>query len=84
MDEKTNTLICLGAAAAANCVPCFEHFLARARAMKLAEEEISEAADLARKILNGAHVYLWRSIESAMGREPQPAPACFETSAGKC
>ena len=26
MDEKTSLLICLGASAAANCIPCFEHY----------------------------------------------------------
>jgi alkylhydroperoxidase/carboxymuconolactone decarboxylase family protein YurZ len=26
MDVRTSFLICLGAATAANCIPCFEHY----------------------------------------------------------
>jgi hypothetical protein len=31
MEEKTSVLICLDAATAANCVPCFEHDLNKAK-----------------------------------------------------
>ena len=47
MDEKTSVLVCLGAATAANCVPCFEHYLKKAKGLGLCSEEILEAADLA-------------------------------------
>ena len=35
MDEKTSLLICLGASAAANCIPCFEHYHKKASAAGL-------------------------------------------------
>jgi alkylhydroperoxidase/carboxymuconolactone decarboxylase family protein YurZ len=33
MDERTSVLVCLGAATAANCVPCFEHYLNKAKVL---------------------------------------------------
>jgi len=35
MDEKTKLLVSLGAAVAANCVPCFEHFLTKTQSCGL-------------------------------------------------
>ncbi|MFZ0932150.1 MAG: hypothetical protein WAN11_26360 [Syntrophobacteraceae bacterium] len=32
MDEKTDLLICLGAATAANCIPCFDYYFKKASA----------------------------------------------------
>ena len=58
MDEKTSVLVCLGAATAANCVPCFEHYLKKAKGLGLCSEEILEAADLASKVKNGAHLII--------------------------
>ncbi len=31
MEEKTKILICLGAATAANCIPCFEFYYGKAQ-----------------------------------------------------
>jgi AhpD family alkylhydroperoxidase len=50
MDEKTSLLICLGASAAANCIPCFEHYHKKASAAGLTPEEILEAVELASKV----------------------------------
>ena len=47
MDERTMILICLGAATAANHVPCFEHYYKKAESLNLTTEEIQEAVDLA-------------------------------------
>jgi len=33
MDEKSKLLICLGAATAANCIPCFEHYFGKANVL---------------------------------------------------
>ncbi len=43
MDEKTKLLVSIGSAVAANCVPCFEHFLGKTEAAGLTPEEIREA-----------------------------------------
>jgi hypothetical protein len=40
-------LICLGSSTAANCVPCFEHYLKQAKTHELSNLEIQEAVELA-------------------------------------
>jgi len=69
MDEKTNILISLGAATAANCIPCFEHLYYKAQGLKLSAEEIQEAVDIAAKVKSGAHVALKSSISYVMSEE---------------
>jgi hypothetical protein len=67
MDEKTSVLVCLGAATAANCIPCFEHYLKKAKGLGLSSEEILGAADLASKVKNGAHLVMRNGIRTFMG-----------------
>jgi len=85
MDEKTSLLVCLGAATAANCVPCFEHYLKKAKGLGLSSEEIMEAADLASKVKNGAHLVMRTSIRTFMGSEKAPdLCACKPVKATCC
>ncbi len=67
MDEKTKILISLGAATAANCIPCFEHLYYQAQSLKLNSEEIQETVDIAAKVKSGAHIALKSSINNIMG-----------------
>ncbi len=69
MDEKTSLLICLGASAAANCIPCFEHYHKKAAAAGLTSEEILQAIGLADKVKSGAHLVMRNSIKTLMGGE---------------
>jgi len=71
MDEKTRLLICLGAATAANCIPCFEHFFYESRSRGLAPDEIREALDRTDKVNRGAHMAVKNSILPLL---PQPLP----------
>lgn len=50
MDEKTELLISLGAAAAANCVPCFEYYFKKATAAGLRSDEIEKAVEIGNKV----------------------------------
>jgi alkylhydroperoxidase/carboxymuconolactone decarboxylase family protein YurZ len=84
MDEKTSVLICLGAATAANCVPCFEHYLKRARILDVGSEDILEAADLASKVKNGAHLVMRHGIRTFMGSEKPPGLCACGPSKGTC
>ena len=54
MDERTSLLICLGASAAANCIPCFKHYHQKSSAAGLTPEEILEAVELAYKVKSKA------------------------------
>jgi alkylhydroperoxidase/carboxymuconolactone decarboxylase family protein YurZ len=84
MDEKTSVLICLGAATAANCVPCFEHYLKKAKGLNLSSEEILEAADLASKVKNGAHLVMRSGIKTFMGIEKASDPCACGPGKGTC
>ena len=47
MDETIQTLIAIGAATAANCVPCIEHLYYKSGSIGLNEKLIQEAVDIA-------------------------------------
>jgi alkylhydroperoxidase/carboxymuconolactone decarboxylase family protein YurZ len=84
MDERTAILICLGAATAANSVPCFEHYFRKAEALNLTAEDIQEAVDLASKVKSGAQIAMRGSIARTIGQELQEAPSCCEKSGDSC
>jgi alkylhydroperoxidase/carboxymuconolactone decarboxylase family protein YurZ len=71
MEERIKVLISLGAATAANCIPCFEHLYYKAQGLKLDPEEIQEAVDIAAKVKSGAHVALKSSIDYIMDEEQE-------------
>jgi alkylhydroperoxidase/carboxymuconolactone decarboxylase family protein YurZ len=75
MDVRTSFLICLGAATAANCIPCFEHYHKKASAAGLTPEEILEAVELANKVKSGAHLLMRNCIRNFMGNE-KPCNPC--------
>ena len=72
MDERTRLLVSLGAAVAANCVPCFEHFLGKTEAAGLTAQEIQEAAEIADKVKNGARITIMSSIRGMIGAGASP------------
>jgi hypothetical protein len=80
MDEKTSVLICLAAATAANCVPCFEYYLKKARDLGLTSGDVLETAELASKVKNGAHLVMRLGIRDFLGQEASPNP-CAEGQA---
>jgi AhpD family alkylhydroperoxidase len=65
MDEKTKSLICLGASVAANCVSCFNYHYKNALAAGLDPEAIRMAVELGRKVNRGAHIALMNAVEGA-------------------
>ncbi len=84
MEEKTKLLIALGAATAANCIPCFEHLYYEAGVAGLTSEEIQQVVDLASKVKNGAHIALKNSINDMMGSEERLDLPCSAQSGGSC
>jgi len=42
MNEHTEIFIALGAATAANCGPCFEHYFSRAEKLGIGKEDIQK------------------------------------------
>ncbi len=80
MDERTTVLISLGAAVAANCVPCFEHFLGRTEAAGLTPEEIREATEIADQVKNGARITIMNSIRGMIGQGTTPCKSQSDRS----
>jgi alkylhydroperoxidase/carboxymuconolactone decarboxylase family protein YurZ len=68
-EEKTEILIAIGAATAANCIPCFEHLFEKAISSGVGLEEINRATDIAGQVKKGAHIALTNSINELTGLE---------------
>ena len=84
MEEKTKLLIALGAATAANCIPCFEHLYYEAGVAGVTSKEIQQVVDLASKVKNGAHIALKNSINDMMGLKEQYDLPCSAQSDCSC
>ncbi len=84
MDEKTGILISIGAATAANCIPCFEHLYYQAKSLKLDDEEILEAVEIAVKVKNGAHVAIKSFMNEIMDDDFERAGSETDTCPCDC
>ena len=84
MEEKTRVLICLGAATAANCIPCFEHYFGKAQTGGLSTDEIQEAVDLASQVKKGAHMAIKNCINGLLGEEKEVALPCDKQASKSC
>lgn len=84
MEERTKLLVALGAATAANCIPCFEHLYNEAGVAGVTSEEIQQVVDLASKVKNGAHIALKNSINDMMGLKEQYDLPCSAQSDCSC
>ena len=80
MDDKTRVLIQIGTAAAANCVPCFNHFYAKAMNLELVDGEILEAVELGNQMKRGAQLAMNNSINEIMGGDKQRHEPCCSSS----
>lgn len=86
MDEKTGVLVCLGAAVAANCGPCFRHYHGEALRLGLDPAEIQAAVTLAGKVKAGANIAVMGAVGEAMRRagHEEPAEACSPAGSPSC
>ncbi len=84
MEERTKILICIGAATAANCIPCFEHFLGKAQEAGLTDEEMQEAVDLACQVKKGSHMALRNGISNVTNREKKYPMPCENSNDRSC
>ena len=85
MEERTKLLVALGAATAANCIPCFDYLCCEAGVAGLTQEEIQEVVALATKVMQGAHVALKDSIHDIMGLEGKhDLPFSSQASGSSC
>jgi alkylhydroperoxidase/carboxymuconolactone decarboxylase family protein YurZ len=69
MDERTQLLVCLAAAVAANCIPCFDHYYGKALAGGLCQSEIDEAVALGGQIKQGSAIAMSNSVRKIVAQE---------------
>ncbi|HKI50376.1 MAG TPA: hypothetical protein VKA69_13685 [Desulfobacteria bacterium] len=84
MDEHTEIFIALGAATAANCGPCFDHYFSRAEKLGIGNEDIQKAVDIAVKVRGGAHMVMKGAIQRTMKGEAAQAQDCCNQPSSCC
>ena len=84
MDEKTKLLVCLGAATAANCIPCFEFYYGKALAAGVAAADMQEVVEIAYQVKNNINMLMKKSIRATTGLEGDGCPSPIDTCSPKC
>ena len=84
LEEKTENLIAIGAAMAANCIPCFEHLYENAITSGIPLADIRRASDIAAQVKNGAHTALTNSVNELIGSKETNDLPCSQTSNKSC
>lgn len=67
LSDRTDCLIAIGAAVAANCIPCFEHIYEKAIAAGIPATEIKRVSKIAAMVKKGAHTAIADSIDELVG-----------------
>jgi len=84
LDEKAETLIAIGAATAANCIPCFERLYEKAVTSGITATEIKRASEIAALVKGGAHSAISSTIDELVGAKEVNELDCGKTSTGPC
>jgi len=80
MDQKTRHLIGIGAAAGANCAPCFHALLEKARTAGAGEEEIQIAVGVGQMVREGAAARWDEEVKALVGKSAGvPCPLSEES-----
>lgn len=81
MDNRIKELIAVGASVTANCQPCFQYHIGKAKEHGADEQEISEAILAAKMVRKGAMSKMDQFIASAAG-DAEVAPGASEKGCG--
>lgn len=84
LEDKIESLIAIGAATAANCIPCFEHLYEKAINSGVTLAEIKRASDIAGLVKKGAHIALTNSINELIGIEETHDLPCDQIANKSC
>lgn len=85
MDEVTQTLISIGAATAANCIPCLEHYYFRSGALGIKDEMVQAAFDIGSKVKTGAALAIKRALKDLLDGDVEPEQKeCCTTGSSCC
>ena len=84
LEEKIENLIAIGAATAANCIPCFEHLYEKAINSGITLSQIKRASDIAELVKKGAHIALTNSVNELIGIEEIHDMPCDQAASKSC
>ena len=84
LEDKIEILIAIGAATAANCIPCFEHLYEKAINSGITLAEIKRASEIAGQVKKGAHIALRNSINELIGIKETHDLPCDKTANKSC
>ncbi len=84
LENKIENLIAIGAATAANCIPCFEHLYEKAINSGIKLAEIKRASDIAELVKKGAHIALTNSVNELIGIEETHDMPCDQAASKSC
>ncbi len=80
MTDASKILVALGASAAANCRPCMDHHIARARKAALPESDVRVALEVGIKVSQGAQAktrdYIGGLLEGSEAGGPKESTSC--------
>ena len=82
--DKIDILVAIGAATAANCIPCFEHLYEKAIHARITLAEIKRASDIAGRVKKGAHIALTNSVNELIGIEEIEDLPCNQAAHKSC
>mgnify|MGYP001563951933 CR=1 FL=1 len=74
LDTRIRELIALGSAVGANCHPCLEYHVAKARRVAIPETEIAEAIEVGKMVRKGAQGKT-DALAATLLAGPRPSPA---------
>ena len=84
LEDNIEILIAIGAATAANCIPCFEHLYEKAINAGIKLAEIKRASEVAGQVKKGAHFALTNSIYELIGIKETHDLPCDQTANKSC
>ena len=84
LEDKIENLIAIGAATAANCIPCFEHLYEKAINSGITLAEIKRASDIAGLVKKGAHIALTNNVNELIGIEETHDMTCDQAANKSC
>lgn len=71
LDERTLRLIAVGASVSANCQPCMQASVSKARLAGLQEEDIAEAIRIGKMVRQGAASKMDKLIQDLSSVQPE-------------
>ena len=81
---KVEVLIAIGAATAANCIPCLETLYEQAVTAGISSSEIKRSTEIADRVKSGAQGAISNTIDELIGSKDDNESACGKTSIGPC